>query len=122
MAGKRTKIRKKIKLNKNLIPFLQRIDDYVFVDNSEENLDERTEYYYFRESKKLIELTKKQSKGTLIKKYKRFDSSNKVETVDEKKEFYYFPYNKDKLELITLQGENQNFDTVFLEFLNNQEK
>jgi len=106
------------KLNKNLIPFLQRIDDYVFVDNSEENLDERTEYYYFRESKKLIELTKKQSKGTLIKKYKRFDSSNKVETVDEKKEFYYFPYNKDKLELITLQGENQNFDTVFLEFLN----
>lgn len=58
------------KLNKNLIPFLQRIDDYVFVDNSEENLDERTEYYYFRESKKLIELTKKQSKGTFYKNIK----------------------------------------------------
>lgn len=107
------------KLNKNLIPFLQRIGDYVFVNNSEENLDERTEYYYFRESKKLIELTKKQSKGTLIKKYKRFDSSKKEEiTNEEKKEFYYFPYSKDKLELITLQGENQNFDTIFLEFLN----
>lgn len=100
---------------KNIIPFLQRGD--IFISDSED-FEEHINSFYFKESKALIDLTKRQKKGVFFEEI-IYQNNNKV---IEKSNFYYFPFGSNALDFNIYSGENKNFDSIYIEFANFENK
>jgi hypothetical protein len=106
------------KHHKNMIPYLQTIDNFVSVDESYKTFDEELQYYYYDESKKIIDIVRKKSKGNYIEKNTNYNGYK----IEREKTFYYFPYkNKKNMVLTSIEGK-KNFNTLFLSFTNIMDK
>ena len=98
------------KYKKNMIPFLELINDFVTDGDDFETFDEKIEYTYFDDSKVLIDDVKKELKGT----YKERDKTT---------QFYFFPINNKSKELtLTKLNDVKNYNTLFLSFINYVDK
>lgn len=106
------------KYQKNMIPFLQGIDTFITDD---EDFEEKIRSYYFKESKKIIDLARNQKKGKVFYKFSNKSTSYKMFT-EKELNFYYFPYKSKNVVLEIKNGSSINFDSLFLQFLNSSNR
>lgn len=93
---------------------MQRTD--TFITDSDE-FEKEINSFYFKESKKIIDLARTQKKGKIF--YKFSDKNAPDALVTEKElDFYYFPYHNKKIVMEIINDTPASSDSLFLQFAN----